>query len=109
MSGPTAAAPRLHVPDEPVTKRTTWRDRVLGGEQLESVVTGPGGIAEWLFGRWRVLITVGVDEEEFSSIALGYRREIWLWLMGERTWEQCCSGLIGRVGRRSGGPTSPPQ
>jgi len=100
-----ADAPRLHVPDEPVSTRHTWRERVLAGEDIESVVTGGGGIAEWLFGRWRVLTSVGVDEAAFSVLALGYRRELWLWLIGERTWEQCCSGLIGRIGRRSGSPS----
>jgi hypothetical protein len=34
---------------------------------------------------------------------LGYQREIWLWLAGERTWAQCCSGLIGRINRRLAG------
>ncbi len=109
MSGNTAAVHRLHVPDEPVVARHTWRDRVLAGEPLESVVRGPGGVAEWLLGRWRVLITLGMAEETFISMVLGYRREIWLWLIGERTWEQCCSGLIGRIDRRSGDLTSPPR
>ena len=28
---------------------------------------------------------------------------VWLWLAGERTWAQCCSGLIGRINRRVAG------
>ena len=36
----------------------------------------------------------------FGAIVADYRREIWLWLAGERTWAQCCSGLIGRITRR---------
>jgi hypothetical protein len=41
-----------------------------------------------------------MSEDELARIVVDYRREIWLWLAGERTWSQCCSGLIGRVGRR---------
>ena len=52
---------------------------------------GPAGAA---------LASAGVDEDELGLIVLGYRREIWLWLAGERTWAQCCSGLIGRITRR---------
>jgi hypothetical protein len=33
-------------------------------------------------------------------MVLDYRRELWLWLAGERTWAHACSGLVGRVGRR---------
>ena len=42
----------------------------------------------------------GRHTREFEAIVVGYRREIWLWLAGERIWTQCCSGLIGRIGRR---------
>jgi hypothetical protein len=94
--------PRLHVPDEPIAARHVWRDRVLAGEELDVVVTGDGGIADWFFGRWRVVTTVGLDQPAFVSLVGGYRRELWLWLVGERTWEQCCAGLIGRIGRRAG-------
>ena len=58
------------------------------------------GIAPWLWERWRVLEGAGLDRVRFFAIVVGYRREIWLWLMGERTWVQCCSGLIGRIDRR---------
>jgi hypothetical protein len=46
-----------------------------------------------------------MSEETLGLIVLGYRREIWLWLAGERTWAQCCSGLVGRINRQlaSGG------
>jgi hypothetical protein len=48
-----------------------------------------------------------VDEEALGRIAADYRRELRLWLEGDRTWAQCCSGLIGRIARRAvdGGPT----
>ena len=55
---------------------------------------------EWLWARWRIVERAGIDRPAFGAMVAGYRRELWLWLAGERTWEQCCSGLVGRIGRR---------
>ena len=46
----------------------------------------------------RVTQSVGVDIE---AACRSYGRELWLWLVGERTWKQCVSGLGGRLLRRS--------
>ncbi len=99
-----AAAPVLHVPDEPTVRAEHWLTAVLEGGELEPVLTQADGIVPWLWTRWRALASAGVDEEELERIVLGYRREIWLWLTGERTWSQCCSGLIGRINRRIADP-----
>ena len=64
------------------------------------MVGGADGVGEWLWGRWRVLERSGVDRAAFAEVLGGYRRELWLWLAGERTWAQCCSGLLGRLARR---------
>jgi hypothetical protein len=89
---------RLHVPSEP--DPDPWRRRVLESATLDEVIEKEDGIAAWLWDRWRTLERYGMDRAAFVSVAVGYRREIWLWLMGERTWAQCCSGLAGRVERR---------
>jgi len=89
----------LHVPEEP-PGRQAWYEAVLDGTPLAEVVEGDGGVAAWLFARWRVLEAAGMGEKDFVAVVGGYRREIWLWLAGERTWAQCCSGLVGRVQRR---------
>jgi hypothetical protein len=91
---------RLHVPDPSDELRDQWRDRVLQGEPIEAVVGNNAGIAQWLWLRWRVLEGAGMSAPAFRAITLEYRRELWLWLAGERTWDQCCAGLIGRVSRR---------
>ncbi len=91
---------RLHVPSDP--GREHWARSVLESATLDEVIEKEDGIAQWLWERWRVLETVGLDRARFVAITAGYRRELWLWLMGERTWAQCCSGLIGRVDRRLG-------
>ncbi len=92
----------LHVPDEPVVARARWLDEILEGAPLDEVLVADGGLVEWLWARWRVLDGVGFGEKSLAAVVLDYRREIWLWLVGERTWAQCCSGLLGRLGRRLG-------
>lgn len=95
------AVPDLHLPDEPVLRAEAWRDAVIDqGRDLGSVLTAPDGLAPWLWSRWRSLGPAGMSENELARVVVDYRREIWLWLAGERTWAQCCSGLIGRIGRR---------
>ena len=93
--------PDLHLPDEPVARAEAWTHAVVGeGRDLEAVLTAADGLAPWLWSRWRTLASAGMSEDQLARIVVDYRREIWLWLAGERTWSQCCSGLIGRVGRR---------
>jgi hypothetical protein len=93
--------PELHLPDEPLALAETWSDAVIGeGRDLEAVLTAADGLVPWLWARWRSLGPAGMSEDELARVVLDYRREIWLWLAGERTWAQCCSGLIGRIGRR---------
>ena len=95
-------APVLHVPEEPTVRAEGWLSAVLEGRPLDEVLTGEDGVAEWLWSRWRSLGAAGLAERELGQIVLGYRREVWLWLVGERTWAHCCSGLVGRVTRRLG-------
>jgi len=92
---------RLHVPNEP--DRTRWRERVTADATMDEVLEKEDGIGLWLWDRWRALQGAGLDRDAFMAIVVAYRREIWLWLMGERTWTQCCSGLIGRIERRLSG------
>ena len=98
MTADTAPVP--HVPDEPTVRAERWLAAVLDGRELETVLTEADGVVAWLWTRWRYLASAGLDEDELRAIVLGYRREVWLWLAGERTWAQCCSGLIGRITRR---------
>jgi hypothetical protein len=41
-----------------------------------------------------------MDRRRFLGIVIGYRNELRLWVMGERPWEHCVTGLAGRVVRR---------
>ena len=104
-----AAPLGLHVPDEPTVRAEGWLHAVNEGVDLERVLIGDDGVTSWLWTRWRSLSTSGLDERALGTIVLGYRRELWLWLAGERTWGQCCSGLIGRITRRIGESDTPPE
>jgi len=92
--------PALHVPDEPTVRAVAWLDAVLDGQDLLAVLGAEDGFTAWLWARWSSLAAAGLSRQEFEQIVEGYRREIWLWLAGERIWTQCCTGLAGRVSRR---------
>jgi hypothetical protein len=93
-------APALHIPDEPAALAEHWLSQVQSGQPFDETLSGEDGISSWLWSRWRSLAAVGIDEDQFGRIVHEYRRELWLWLAGERTWVQCCAGLIGRIDRR---------
>ena len=94
--------PDLKLPEEPVALRL--RTRALIEEHPErgtAVVDAGSWIADPLWERWGpALEAAGMDRDRFGEIVAGYRRELWLWVMGERTWAQAAGGLLGRVQRR---------
>ena len=94
-------APVLHVPDEPDGAGRGWLAAVLDGRTLEDVLTEDDGVVRLAVGPLaRLSSRPAWTRTAFRPVVLGYRRELWLWLAGERTWAQCCSGLIGRISRR---------
>ena len=100
----TTPLPVLHVPDEPTVLAESWLAAVLDGRELDGVLGDEDdGVTAWFWSRWRTLASAGLSEQGLGQIVLGYQREVWLWLAGERTWAQCCSGLIGRINRRLAG------
>jgi hypothetical protein len=61
----------------------------------------PARIASALWEGWRRdLESAGIGPAALSAAARGFRRELWLWVMGERTWAQTASALAGRAERR---------
>jgi hypothetical protein len=92
----------LHLPEEPVELRTSTRTLIEEDpERGAAVVDGGSWIADPLWERWGpALKALGMDRERFLEVVAGYRRELWLWVMGERTWAQAAGGLLGRVQRR---------
>ena len=63
----------------------------------------PAGTRAWLPAAVTAAISVGVPASRVRDVEVAcesYARELWLWLVGERTWAQCSAGLCGRIARR---------
>ena len=98
MSDPAA----LPVPEEPVELRQETRALAQEAPERAAALLEDG---EWIAGplweRWGpALQAAGMGRARFLRVVAGYRRELWLWVMGERTWAQSAGGLAGRVRRR---------
>jgi hypothetical protein len=92
---------RLERPEEPVEIRDGLRTALLDGADWREGFSIDICIGVFLWERWRpALEPAGMDREAFIDIVIGSGRELWLWLMGERQWDQFLSGLAGRVTRR---------
>jgi len=100
VTGPSAERPKLHFPSEPLDRKAKWKLEVLDGSDVGAVVLSEDGVASWLWDRWSVVEKWGLERPKFFALVAGYRRELWFWMAGERTWGQCCAGLIGRIDRR---------
>ena len=97
-----AGLPRsLPAVSEPVALRDAWWAAERAGVTPPDLVEAATG-AVWKAWAGSLAGTAGsgVDPGWLAQVVAGYRRELWLWLVGERTWEQCLSGLAGRVDRR---------
>ena len=93
--------PRLAVPEEPEELRVALRDELLAGGDWRSGFADDICIGVWLWSRWQpALEPAGCSREDFVTIVMSTRRELWLWLLGDRRGEQYVTGLAGRVVRR---------
>jgi hypothetical protein len=97
-----AGGARLALPEEPVELKVGLRDALLDGLDWREGLSDDICIGVWLWGEWQpTLEPAGFSRDEFVDIMTDYRRELWLWLVGDRVWAQFISGLAGRVARRA--------
>ena len=96
------AAHALALPAVPVELRGRTRALIEQDPRRGSAALDAGSwIADPLWDRWALALeAAGMPRDRFHQIVAGYRRELWLWVMGERTWAQSAGGLLGRVRRR---------
>ena len=95
------AGPLLEFPEEPQELRIGLRDALLAGGDWRDGFSDDICIGVWLWSRWQpVLEPAGCTREDFVEIVMATRRELWLWLLGDRRWDQYVTGLAGRVVRR---------
>jgi hypothetical protein len=93
--------PRLELPEEPVGIKNGLRDALLEGRNWRDGFSDDICFGVWLWGHWcSALEPDGMSREEFVDIVVGYRRELWLWLIGDRQWLPFVTGLAGRIIRR---------
>jgi hypothetical protein len=94
-------APKMELPEEPVDIKEGLRGALLAGQKWRDGLSDEICIVLWLWGLWRpALEPSGMTREEFVDLVSDDRRELWLWLMGERQWFPFITGLAGRVVRR---------
>lgn len=96
----------LEVPDEPLDLKVALRHTLLDGRP-QGEVPAEFDIAAWLWDRWGAdLQPAGLDRDQFAEVLDANRRELWLWMIGDRQWAQFASGLVGRISRRLPAPTT---
>jgi hypothetical protein len=93
--------PRLEIPEEPSELKVGLRDALLDGRDWRAGFRDDICIAVWLWALWQpALEPGGMSREDFVDAVIADKRELWLWLMGERQWLAFVTGLAGRVVRR---------
>lgn len=96
------ALPVLSFPEEPRALRAETRSLLQRAPAAGQQVLEAGEwIAAPLWEIWRdPLEGRGMPRQRFVEIVASYRNELRLWVMGERPWDHCLVGLIGRISRR---------
>ena len=104
MTGDTGArAPEvdLAIPPEPRSLRGELGEELLGGADWEGRFGSDLGVGGVLWDAWGPqLEALGMGPDAFAAVVRGYRRELWFWVLGDRSWQQAADGLAGRVVRR---------
>ncbi|MGO9196708.1 MAG: hypothetical protein ACLQK4_06240 [Acidimicrobiales bacterium] len=92
--------------DEPVKLLASLRKRA-GSNPADIRENAPRELAAHAWQQWREpLSSLGLGEEHVQHAFATAKREIWLWVRGNRVWDQLRAHLAGRVLRRSAGSTS---
>lgn len=81
---------------EPVDVRDRWWAAERAGDDRTDLVVS---VADVVWAAWGAHLT-DAGQAWLAEVTASYRRELWLWLAGERPWEQALAGLAGRVYRR---------
>jgi hypothetical protein len=97
----SSSTPALAIPEEPLELKALLRagvgeDPVAGREVALAEVTA------MLWRDWEAALTpFGMDEAGFVSIVAGATHEVWLWVMGDRPYDQLVTSIAGRTIRRT--------
>jgi hypothetical protein len=96
-----AAPGRLGLLEEPRELLVELR-RLAAGEPAAVRAAAPRRLAEYAAESWSSeLSTLGVPDAVVVHSFETFRREIWLWVQGDRRWGQLAEHLGARVMRRA--------
>ncbi|MGO8874502.1 MAG: hypothetical protein ACLQNG_01875 [Acidimicrobiales bacterium] len=102
-----AASETLTVIEEPLEVKSELR-RILTTEPAAARSAAPRMLASHALESWaEELEARAVSPAVVTHAFETSRREIWLWLAGDRRWEQLAGHLGARVLRRAATPTAP--
>jgi hypothetical protein len=97
----SSSKPALPIPDEPLELKTLLRAAV-GEDPPAGRVVALAEVAAMLWRDWEEqLVPAGVDETTFDEIVAGATKEVWLWVMGDRPYDQLVASIAGRTIRRT--------
>lgn len=87
--------------EEPAALRVDLR-RGAGENPAVGKAAAVDAVTELFWSEWGgVLLARGVDRTGFHVVVEGADHEVWLWLMGDRPYDQLVAAIAGRVLRRS--------
>jgi hypothetical protein len=99
--GPVAASDALKMLDEPMEVLAELR-AIAAAEPAAARSAAPGKLAAYAVDIWAdQLEGLGVSPSVVTHAFVTIRREIWLWLEGDRRWDQLAGHLAARVLRRA--------
>jgi hypothetical protein len=97
-----SALKRLPLPDEPTELKAETRALLEESPEEGSLLIADAAfVSDLLWEEWGPdLEGAGLGYERFLEISRSYAGELRLWVVGERPWDHCATGLAGRLLRR---------
>jgi hypothetical protein len=100
LEADSPSKPALSVPDEPLEQKARLRT-AAGEDPVAGRLLALAEVAAIFWRHWKeALAPFGMDEESFASIVAGATNEVWLWVMGDRPFDQLVASIAGRTIRR---------
>jgi hypothetical protein len=97
-----SALKRLPLPDEPAELKAKIRAHLEDSpEEGSRLIADAAFVSDLLWEEWGAdLEADGMGYDRFMQISRSYAGELRLWVVGERPWDHCATGLAGRLLRR---------
>ncbi|HZT67576.1 MAG TPA: hypothetical protein VFA11_17440 [Acidimicrobiales bacterium] len=88
-------------PAEPLDLKAALREEAgRAPEETRRALAGGQRVGDYLWGAWASELPAGASRSDVVGYAGTSWREVWLWVMGERTWQEAATLVGGGVLRR---------